>query len=125
MTDILSAQPTFVKPLKEMTREEKYSEEKFVFDTRIVILVGSPVGPFLFPPRCEHSLEANVSRRRPQLGFFLHLGKGQLIARKGRARTKKVGRDIALDRAGRYGCMAVDAVYNGTFFLSFCITSYQ
>ena len=45
--------------------------------------------------------------------FFLqHLGKGQLIARAGKERTQQVGKDIALDRAGRYGCMAVEAVYN-------------
>lgn len=29
-----------------------------------------------------------------QLAFFLHLGKGQLIARRGRERTKDVPRDI-------------------------------
>ncbi|KDE07713.1 hypothetical protein MVLG_01987 [Microbotryum lychnidis-dioicae p1A1 Lamole] len=86
--DILSTQPTYVKPLSEMSNAEKYSESQFVFDTRLFILVGSP------------------------LAFFLHLGQGQLIARRGRARTQNVGRDIALDRAGRYGCMAIDAVYN-------------
>ncbi|SCV73522.1 BQ2448_7448 [Microbotryum intermedium] len=86
--DILSTQPTHVKPLGEMTSAEKYSDSQFVFDTRLFILVGSP------------------------LAFFLHLRQGQLIARRGRARTQNVGRDIALDRAGRYGCMAIDAVYN-------------
>ncbi|GAA6052976.1 hypothetical protein JCM3770_001158 [Rhodotorula araucariae] len=63
-------------------------EQAFAFDTRVLVLVGSP------------------------LGFFLHLGKGQLIARAGRERTQGVGRDIALDRAGRYGCLACDTVYN-------------
>lgn len=72
-----------------MTREDKFSEEHFIFDTRTVFLVGSP------------------------LAFFMHLGRGQLIARSGRERTKNVGRDIALERKGRYGCMAVDNVYNG------------
>ncbi|KAK4055033.1 hypothetical protein OIO90_003374 [Microbotryomycetes sp. JL221] len=86
--DILSSQPTFVKPLKEMTRDERFSETEFVFDTKTLILVGSP------------------------LAFFLHLGRGQLIARAGRERTKGLGKAIALDRAGRYGCMAVDSVYN-------------
>ncbi|KAK4050662.1 hypothetical protein OIV83_003388 [Microbotryomycetes sp. JL201] len=86
--DILSSQPTFVKPLKDMTRDERFSETQFVFDTRTCILVGSP------------------------LAFFMHLGRGQLIARAGRERSKRLGRDIALDRAGRYGCMAVDSVYN-------------
>ena len=42
-TDILSTQPTFVKPLTEMTPEERRSETQFVFDTRVLILVGSPV----------------------------------------------------------------------------------
>ena len=87
--DILSNQPTHVKPLTSMSRDERFSETHFVFDTRTLILVGSP------------------------LAFFMHLGKGQLIARAGRERTKELGRDIALDRSGRYGCMAVDSVYNG------------
>jgi hypothetical protein len=99
--DILSSQPTFVKqpelsartPGPRATPERANSQMQegltFAFDTRVLILVGSP------------------------LAFFLHLGKGQLIARKGRERTKNVGRDIALDRAGRYGCLACDTVYNG------------
>ncbi|GAA5960704.1 hypothetical protein JCM8115_001804 [Rhodotorula mucilaginosa] len=98
--DILSSQPTFVKqpelsartPGPRATPERANSQVQegltFAFDTRVLILVGSP------------------------LAFFLHLGKGQLIARKGRERTKNVGRDIALDRAGRYGCLACDTVYN-------------
>lgn len=49
---------------------------------------------------------------RLKLAFFLHLGRGQLIARRGRERTKDVAKDIALDRVGRYGCMAADSVYN-------------
>ncbi|GAA5992871.1 hypothetical protein JCM10908_001383 [Rhodotorula pacifica] len=99
--DILSSQPTFVKQpeLSARTPGPRTMPERappalsqegltFAFDTRVLILVGSP------------------------LAFFLHLGKGQLIARKGRERTKNVGRDIALDRAGRYGCLACDSVYN-------------
>lgn len=42
-SDILSSQPTFVKPLSEMTREEKFPDSTFVFNTRLLILVGSPV----------------------------------------------------------------------------------
>lgn len=82
-----------------MSPSEKYSEENFVFNTRTVFLVGSP------------------------LAFFMHLGKGQLIARAGRERTMDVGRDIALDRKGRYGCLAVDNVYNGAFMLFFSPSS--
>lgn len=61
----------------------------FAFDTRVVFMVGSP------------------------LAFFLHLGKGQLIARAGRERTKNAPKDVALERSGRYGCLAVDTIYNG------------
>lgn len=45
--DILSSQPTFVKPLDEMMPDERNSETQFVFDTRVLILVGSPVCPFI------------------------------------------------------------------------------
>lgn len=106
--DILSNQPTFVKQpeLSVRTPGPRVTSDKpavgakqdgltFAFDTRVLILVGSP------------------------LAFFLHLGKGQLIARRGRERTRNVGRDIALDRAGRLGCLACDSVYNGT--LSFAL----
>ncbi|KAM0752102.1 hypothetical protein T439DRAFT_354980 [Meredithblackwellia eburnea MCA 4105] len=85
--DILSTQPTFVKPLAEMTSEEKRTEEHFIFDTRNFFAVGSP------------------------LAFFLKIGKGQLIARRGRERAKEAAPDIALDRP-RYGCLAVDSLYN-------------
>lgn len=87
ITDILSIQPTFVKSLNEMTIEEKRNEDHFVFDTRCLFLVGSP------------------------LAFFIHLQKSQLIARAGRARSKNVGKDIALDRT-KYGCMSIDSIYN-------------
>lgn len=85
--DILSSQATFVKPLSEMTSEEQKSETQFIFDCRNVFLVGSP------------------------LAFFLHLGRGQLIARRGRDRTQNVEKGIALT-SPRYGCLAADAVYN-------------
>ncbi|BGP49361.1 hypothetical protein JCM10450v2_005249 [Rhodotorula kratochvilovae] len=101
--DILSTQPTRVaNPAASIPRTPGPSpraqpappaagdegELTFAFDTHVLVLVGSP------------------------LGFFLHLGKGQLIARAGRERTQGVGRDIALDRAGRYGCLSCDTVYN-------------
>lgn len=86
--DVLSAQPTLVKPFDDMTIDERRAEHSFVFDTRIMFLAGSP------------------------LSFFVHLNQGQLIARKGRAHTRHAAPDIALDRAGRYGCMAVESVYN-------------
>ncbi|GAA5926724.1 putative carboxylic ester hydrolase [Sporobolomyces koalae] len=83
--DILSNQPTTVADIDKAQLDQNLA---FCFDTRTLFLVGSP------------------------LAFFMHLGKGQLIARAGRERTKTVSKDIALDRAGRYGCMAVEAVYN-------------
>ncbi|GAA5896057.1 putative carboxylic ester hydrolase [Sporobolomyces salmoneus] len=83
--DILSNQPTFVSKPLDPAHDPDLT---FCFNTRTLFLVGSP------------------------LAFFLHLGKGQVIARAKKERTKQVGKDIALDRAGRYGCMAVDAVYN-------------
>ncbi|GAA5917665.1 hypothetical protein JCM5296_007440 [Sporobolomyces johnsonii] len=89
--DILSAQPSSVAkaPTAGTTLQaEPEKDSTFCFDTRVAFLVGSP------------------------LAFFLHLGKGQLIARHGRERTKRVARDIALDRAGRYGCLSVDSIYN-------------
>ncbi|GAA5827388.1 hypothetical protein JCM11251_003790 [Rhodosporidiobolus azoricus] len=89
ITDILSAQPTLVKDLDKPGIRAKHDPTlTFCFDTRAVFLVGSP------------------------LAFFLHLGKGQLIARAGRKRTKGVAKDVALDRAGRLGCLACDTVYN-------------
>ncbi|GAA5948867.1 hypothetical protein JCM3765_003936 [Sporobolomyces pararoseus] len=83
--DILSNQPTTVSDPLDPSFDPELT---FCFNTRSLFLVGSP------------------------LAFFMHLGKGQLIARAGKERTKRVGKDIALDRAGRYGCMAVEAVYN-------------
>ncbi|GAA5875342.1 hypothetical protein JCM8547_003209 [Rhodosporidiobolus lusitaniae] len=108
VADILSSQPTFVKvlslalPLICWAHPPLYLQDlskpsmkgkhdpslTFAFDTRVAFLVGSP------------------------LALFLRLGRGQLIARAGRERTKNVGKDIALARSGRYGCFAVDTVYN-------------
>jgi phospholipase DDHD1 len=45
-TDILSNQPTFVKPLNEMSLMEQRTTKKFVFDVSKVFFVGSPVGFF-------------------------------------------------------------------------------
>ncbi|GAA5973441.1 hypothetical protein JCM21900_006344, partial [Sporobolomyces salmonicolor] len=89
--DILSAQPSSVAKAPTagpVPPAELEKDSTFCFDTRVAFLVGSP------------------------LAFFLHLGKAQLIARHGRERTKRVARDIALDRAGRYGCLSVDSIYN-------------
>ncbi|GAA6015612.1 hypothetical protein JCM11491_007174 [Sporobolomyces phaffii] len=83
--DILSNQPSSVSDPIDPAFDKDLT---FCFNTRTLFLVGSP------------------------LAFFLHLGKGQLIARAGKERSSRVGKDIALDRAGRYGCMAVEAVYN-------------
>lgn len=109
--DILSAQPTHVEPLTDVSAEDlkREDEKHFVFDTSTLFCVGSPVRPlfhFHLPP-ADHGLS--------QLAFFLHLGRGQLIARKGRERTQDVGKDVALDRTGRYGCMCATLPQNGAW----------
>ncbi|CEH12163.1 Phosphatidic acid-preferring phospholipase A1, contains DDHD domain [Ceraceosorus bombacis] len=86
--DILSQQPTTVAPLHQRSEEELRSNEHLVFDVANLFLIGSPCG------------------------FFLHLGAGQLIARRGTKRTRDVAGDAALEEAGRYGCLAAEAVYN-------------
>lgn len=86
--DILSDQPTHVKGLREQTTEELHSDKTLVFNVRNLFFVGSPNG------------------------FFFHLHGAQLIARRGTARTMDVEEDAARDVQGRYGCMAVESVYN-------------
>ncbi|KAH8916589.1 hypothetical protein BT69DRAFT_1355545 [Atractiella rhizophila] len=87
-TDILSIQPTWVPQLDKMTEQELRTEKTFVFNVHNLFFLGSPVG------------------------FFFHMHRTQLIARRGRKRTKDVPKDVALDRAGRYGCLAIDTLYN-------------
>jgi hypothetical protein len=82
MIDILSKQPTYVKPLAELSPSERRTTDQLVFNTRSFFAVGSPAA------------------------FLFHMRRAQLIARKGRERTKNAPSDVALDRAGRYGCMA-------------------
>lgn len=43
VSDVLSTQPTRVKKLSEMTPAERGNEKDFLFDTRLLFLVGSPV----------------------------------------------------------------------------------
>jgi len=88
-TDILSQQPTIQPLLSEIPPEEvKKMKELFLFDTSSLFMLGSPVG------------------------VFMHLNQAQLIARKGRERTMHSPSDEALDRAGVFGCLAVDNLYN-------------
>ncbi|WVR09184.1 hypothetical protein IAU60_006246 [Kwoniella sp. DSM 27419] len=64
------------------------TRDRFLFNTSNLFLCGSP------------------------LGIFLHLEQAQLMPRKGRERTMHSPQDEALDRAGKYGCLAVDSLYN-------------
>jgi DDHD domain len=87
--DILSRQPTFVTPFEE---NAKVLTKHLEFDTTNLFFVGSPVG------------------------FFLLLGGGKLIPRKGRSKPS-IGLDEENSKEvtgveGTYGCIAVDNIYN-------------
>jgi len=60
----------------------------FLFNTSLFFMVGSPVP------------------------LFIHIHRTQVIARKGRDRTMNSPADEALDRAGVFGCLSVDSIYN-------------
>ncbi|CEH15863.1 Phosphatidic acid-preferring phospholipase A1, contains DDHD domain [Ceraceosorus bombacis] len=82
--DVLSAQPTFAGELGAISSYET----QLVFDVSSLYLLGSPVA------------------------LFMWLQQAQLIARKGREGTKDSSRDEALERSGRFGCLAVDRCFN-------------
>ncbi|KAJ5893697.1 hypothetical protein N7495_005388 [Penicillium taxi] len=87
--DILSHQPTHV-PKFDFSNTPLHSDI-FEFDTRNLFLCGSPVG------------------------FFLLLNKATLLPRKGREKPGSEGEDLfpgVAGEAGKYGCMAVDNLYN-------------
>lgn len=90
--DILADQPTFVKPLKDLSEDELKSNENLLFNVKDTFLIGSP------------------------LGFFCYLESVQLIARRGTLRTSKdkeeFNQDSALDVVGRKGCLATETLYN-------------
>lgn len=87
--DILSRQPTFVTPLSENV---KVATKHLEFDTTNLFFVGSPVG------------------------FFLLLGGGKLIPRKGRSKPSiglnEENCEEVTGVEGTYGCIAVDNIYN-------------
>ncbi|KAI6086578.1 DDHD domain-containing protein [Hypoxylon rubiginosum] len=87
--EVLSRQPTMISPLK-LTKPLQLNH--FEFDTKNLFLIGSPAA------------------------FFLLLEKGALVPRRGR---RKPGADLSdvVDssigaEAGRFGCIAVDNIYN-------------
>ncbi|KAG8413748.1 hypothetical protein J3459_015084 [Metarhizium acridum] len=88
--DILSRQPTEVPrlDLKRIEPETRF----FEFDTTNLFLLGSPAG------------------------FFLLLERGALTPRRGRRKPGADPRDIMdeniVSDAGRFGCLAVDNIYN-------------
>ncbi|WVF65714.1 hypothetical protein IAT40_000445 [Kwoniella sp. CBS 6097] len=86
---ILSNQPTKMPSLSQLPKQVlTQTRDRFVFNTSNLFLCGSP------------------------LGIFLHLEQAQLMPRKGRERTMHSPQDEALDRAGKYGCLATDSLYN-------------
>ncbi|KAH8114537.1 DDHD domain-containing protein [Phellopilus nigrolimitatus] len=86
---ILSNQPTIQPPLSEMKLSYvKECSDLFLFNTGSFFMIGSP-----FP-------------------LFIHINRTQTIARKGRERTMNSPADEAFDKAGLFGCLAVDSVYN-------------
>ncbi|WVW79053.1 hypothetical protein I302_101016 [Kwoniella bestiolae CBS 10118] len=86
---ILSNQPTKMPTLTQLPKQViTQTRDRFLFNTSNLFLCGSP------------------------LGIFLHLEQAQLMPRKGRDRTMHSPQDEALDRAGKYGCLAIDSLYN-------------
>ncbi|KIS00050.1 phospholipase [Cryptococcus deuterogattii 2001/935-1] len=86
---ILSNQPTKMPRISQLPKQViSETRDRFLFNISNLFLVGSP------------------------LGIFLHLEQAQLMPRKGRERTMHSPADEALDRAGRFGCLAVDSLYN-------------
>ncbi|PWN49290.1 hypothetical protein IE53DRAFT_363266 [Violaceomyces palustris] len=88
--DILSDQPTLVPPLSSCPPSDLLTDSKLLFNIESLFTIGSPVA------------------------LFFVLNRAQLIARRGRERTSgdAVEEDAALDRVGRYGCLAVSRIYN-------------
>jgi hypothetical protein len=88
--DILSQQPTFVSPFDGA--ENNLATKHFEFDTTNLFLIGSPVG------------------------FFLLLGGGKLLPRRGRKTPRSVIDEEKIKdltgKEGTYGCMAIDNLYN-------------
>ncbi|OAA44361.1 DDHD domain protein [Metarhizium rileyi] len=88
--DILSRQPTEV-PRLDLQRTEP-EKQFFEFDTANLFLLGSPAG------------------------FFLLLERGALTPRRGRRKPGADPRDVIdkhiVSDAGKFGCLAVDNIYN-------------
>ena len=88
--EILSNQPTTI-PRPDLTQAPPRSD-RFEFDTKNLFLLGSPAG------------------------FFLLLERGNLMPRRGRlkpgADREDVSNDDVVGDAGKFGCLAVDNIYN-------------
>lgn len=83
---ILSSQPTRMPPVSQLPMQVvRGTRDRLLFNVGNLFLCGSP------------------------LGIFLHLDQAQIMPRKGRERTMHSPQDEALDRAGRFGCMAIDS----------------
>jgi pimeloyl-ACP methyl ester carboxylesterase len=88
--DILSKQPTTI-PRLDVTRASPRSDQ-FEFDTKNLFLLGSPAG------------------------FFLLLERGNLLPRRARLKPGADRHDVSdndiVGDAGKFGCIAVDNIYN-------------
>ncbi|ODO01590.1 hypothetical protein I350_06410 [Cryptococcus amylolentus CBS 6273] len=86
---ILSDQPTKIPTISDLPKSIlSETRDRFLFNTSNLFLCGSP------------------------LGIFLHLDQAQIMPRKGRERTMNSPPDEALDRAGKFGCLSIDSLYN-------------
>ncbi|KAI0876338.1 DDHD domain-containing protein [Hypoxylon argillaceum] len=87
--DVLSRQPTIVPSLQ---LAKPLQAEVFEFDTKNLFLLGSPVA------------------------FFLLLERGALLPRRGRLKPGANAADVrssdVVGDAGKFGCLAVDNIYN-------------
>lgn len=105
--DILSQQPTSV-PRHLDLETDMLNEKTFDFDTKNLFMCGSPSGWFLLLNRGKSSGIVCVNPANISI-------KATLLPRKGRNKPgcegEDIGRGIA-GQAGRYGCLAVDNLYN-------------
>ncbi|KAI1260864.1 DDHD domain-containing protein [Xylariaceae sp. FL1019] len=87
--EVLSRQPTIV-PTLELTKQPQI--QSFEFDTKNLFLIGSPAA------------------------FFLLLERGALVPRRGREKPGADAVDVVSNTvvgdAGKFGCLAVDNIYN-------------
>lgn len=85
-----------------------YSSNRFIFNVSSLFLVGSPLGLF-FSLQQAQLIPRRVSYALPHY-FERAAAHSTRLQSQGRLRTTDSALDVALDRAGRFGCLAVDSV---------------